>query len=111
MDGDKRMSDSSDAPGAEQPVAPIGDAPDDGPDAVDETPRVSSLRPVSRAFSMRRLLNVVSLAVAGVLLLALAIHWLPSILPKPTATPNPQTIHVQQTLAELRPLVRGAGWK
>lgn len=109
------MSDSSDAPDAEQPAAPahdaLDDAPDETPDAMDGTPRVSSLRPVSRAFSMRRLLNVASLLVAGVVLLALAIHWLPSILPKPKATPNPQAVHAQQTLAALRPLVRGSGWK
>lgn len=102
------MSDRGDAPDTELPVASINDAPDI---ASNEAPRVSSLRPAARAFSMRRLLNVVSLLVAAVLLLALAVHWLPTILPKPAATPNPQTVHAQQTLDALRPLVRGAGWK
>jgi hypothetical protein len=111
MDGNERMSDRGDAPDTEPPVASINDAPDETPDAMDGTPRVSSLRPVSRAFSMRRLLNVASLMVAGVLLLALAIHWLPTLLPKPAVTPYPQTTHAQQTLDASRSLVRGAGWK
>lgn len=103
----------SEPPTSGPPITPADDAPD-MPDASDETPRVSSLRPESHAvsfFSMRRLLNVASIAVVGVVLLALAIHWLPDVLPKPAATPNLQTIHAQQTLDASRSLVRGAGWK
>src|SRR5690349_5492373 len=112
MDGKgKRMSD---APDADQHGAPAeytsDDARDDAP--LDEGLHISSLGPANRpvpAFSMRRLLNVASLVVAGILLLALAIHWLPNVLPEPT--PNPQAVHAQQTLDASRPLVRGAGWK
>ncbi len=112
MDGKgKRMSD---APDADQHGAPAEYTPDDARDdaPLDEGLHISSLGPAKRpvpAFSMRRLLNVASLVVAGILLLALAIHWLPNVLPEPT--PNPQAVHAQQTLDASRPLVRGAGWK
>ena len=100
----------SDAPDAEQHGAPADGALDDAPS--DEGLHISSLRPANRpapAFSMRHLLNIASLVVAGILLLALAIHWLPNVLPKPT--PNPHVVHAQQTLDASRPLARGAGWK
>ena len=97
---------TDDAPGA---------MPDAMPDAMDETPRVSSLRPTNgpatRAFSMRRLLNVTSLVVVGVLLVALATHWLPDVLPKPAPTPNPQINHAQQTFAAILAMSHGAGWE
>ena len=88
---------------------------DDAPDAMDETPQVSSLRPANRAFttfSMRRLLNVASLVVASVLLLALAIHWLPDALPQPKLTPPPnaQATRAQQTITAIRALSHGVGW-
>ena len=104
----------SDAPDADQHGAPAEYTPDDArvDTPLDEGLHISSLRPANRpvpAFSMRRLLNVASLVVAGILVLALAIHWLPNVLPK--ATPNLQVVHAQQTLDASRPLVRGAGWK
>ena len=104
----------SDAPDADQHGAPAEYTPDDArvDTPLDEGLHISSLRPANRpvpAFSMRRLLNVASLVVAGILVLALAIHWLPNVLPK--ATPNLQVGHAQQTLDASRPLVRGAGWK
>ena len=112
MDRDQRMSET---PDAEQPAAPVHNVPDDAPDIPsDETLHFSSLRPASGGsamFSMRRLINATSLVVAGILLLALAIRWLPTVLPRPKATPDPQVIHAQQTLAALRSLTRGAGWK
>ena len=88
-------------------------SPDDLPDdSAEETLHVSSLRPAPTRFSQRRLLNIASIVVAGVLLLALAIHWLPDVLPgldnaQPTATssfsfsPRPTST----------PSVRGSGWK
>ena len=91
----------------EPPVTPSGDALD----SMDEMPRVSSLRPTPQGFSMRRLLNIASIGVVAVVLLAMAIHWLPDVLPKPAATPNPQAVHAQQTLAALRAMAHGAGWK
>ena len=114
VDGDEPVSD---APGTEQPLRPTApaDGPDEAaPDIVDDMPRISSLRAAPRAsspFSMRRLLNVASVVVASVALLALAVHWLPDALPKPKATPNSRTAHAQQTLTALHPLARGAGWK
>lgn len=78
-------------------------------DAEDDAPRVSSLRPATSGCSLRRLLNVASLAVAGVLLVALAVHWLPGVLSaRPTAQPthsSRQTTNVPATPA------RGSGWK
>lgn len=77
-------------------------------DEREEQPRVSSLRPTPVGFSQRRLLNVASVVVAGVVLLALAIHWLPDVLPgqssvQPTRTP--------QTQSTLTPPAPGTGWK
>jgi hypothetical protein len=91
----------------EPPVTPS----DDAPDTVDDALHVSSLRPAPQGFSMRRLLNIASIGVVAVVLLALAIHWLPDVLPKPAATPNPLAVHAQQTLAALRAMRHGAGWR
>ncbi len=67
------MRDGESPESPESPMIP----PDD---AADDALHVSSLRAASRSFSQRRLLNGVSLAVAGVLLVALALHWLPNVL-------------------------------
>lgn len=91
--------------------SPADDAPDAMPDAANEAPHVSSLRPATRAFSMRRLLNVASLVVASVLVVALATRWLPDALLKPAPTPNAQATRVQQTITALRGLSHGGGWK
>jgi hypothetical protein len=92
---------------------PMSDVPDSGADsgASDEDLHVSSHRPEPRGFSMRRLLNVASLGVVGIVLLALATHWLPTVLPKSRPTPDSRVSHAQQTLITLRPTPRGTGWK
>lgn len=77
-------------------------------DSSEERPQVTSLQPTPGGFSQRRLLNVVSVVVAAVALLALAIHWLPNALPK---WPNAAATRVAQTFnAHLAP-IRGSGWK
>lgn len=63
------------------PLATPNAYPRDAEVAGDDIPRVTSLRPTSHRFSQRRLLNGISVAIAGVVLLALAIHWLSGILP------------------------------
>jgi hypothetical protein len=73
-----------------------------------EHPRVTSLRPSPGGFSQRRLLNVASLVVAGIVLLALATHWLPGVLPK---QPNGQATRASQVFNAQLPPVRGTGWK
>jgi hypothetical protein len=80
-------------------------------DAGEERPQVSSLRPATVRFSQRHLLNIASASLAIVVALALATHWLPTILPKPPAPPDMQKIHAQQTFSASVPLARGAGWK
>lgn len=73
---------------SEAPLPPPQVAPDEARYDTDDALHVTSLRPARRAFSMRRLLNVASLVVAAITLLALAIHWLPSVLPgRPSAQP------------------------
>jgi len=84
-------------------------APATIPDALpDDTLRVSSLKPTPSGFSQRRLLNAASVVVAGIVLLALAIHWLPSVLP---GQPSAQPIRTAQTHSTPTPPSRGAGWK
>ena len=87
---------------AESPTMPPGDD-------SDVTLYVTSLRPTR--FSQGRLLNAATIAVAGVLLLALAIHWLPSVLPQQTKQPNAQATRTAQAFNAQLPPVRGAGWK
>lgn len=89
----------------EQPSAPPTAPPDN---TADDGLHVSSLRPTADGFSMRRLLNRVSVALAGVLLLALALHWLPGVLPsQPPARPTPTSGFSFSAL----PPTRGSGWK
>ncbi len=77
-------------------------------DEREEHPHVSSLHPASRAFSQRRLLNVATVAVAAIAVLALAIHWLPDVLPK---GPNSQSTRTTQTFNAQLPPARGSGWE
>lgn len=75
-------------------------------DEWEEPPRVTSLRPTPSGFSQRRLLNVASLVVAGIVLLAIVTHWLPGMLSK---RPNVQVTRTAQAFNA--PPIRGAGWK
>lgn len=95
----------------ESPLPPPNDNAHD--DENGGAPEVSPLRPTARlrGFSMRRLLNVASVAVAVVALLALAVHWLPDVLPKPLTPAELQRIHARQTYDTLHPLAPGIGWK
>lgn len=77
-------------------------------DEWEEDPRVSSLRPAASGFSQRRLLNVLSVAIAGVVLVALAIHWLPNALPH---QPDVRATHTSHASNALMPPIRGSGWK
>ena len=88
--------------------------PEENPMAADELdspedrPQVTSLRPTPGGFSQRRLLNVASVVVGGIVLLALAIHWLPNALPK---GPNAVATRTAQAFNAHLPPVRGTGWK
>jgi len=86
--------------------APAPATPPDTP--PDDMPRVSSLTPATRAYSQRRLLNVASAALVVIALLALAIHWLPDVLP---GQPNAQPTRVAQMHSTPTPPIHGAGWK
>lgn len=50
-------------------------------ESADDVLHVSSLRPGPHTFSLRRLLNIASVVVAVIAVLALAIHWLPDVVP------------------------------
>ncbi|HEX6541216.1 MAG TPA: hypothetical protein VF040_05630 [Ktedonobacterales bacterium] len=93
------------------PSSPSGTHDDAYDDESGGAPRVSSLHPTSPAFSMRRLLNVTSIAVAAVVLLALVTHWLPDLLPRQPTAADTQRIHARQTLDAVMPPARGTGWK
>ncbi|MGE5333496.1 MAG: WD40/YVTN/BNR-like repeat-containing protein [Nitrososphaerota archaeon] len=99
----------------ESPESPLLPPPNDHghDDANDDAPKVSPLRPTARlrGFSMRRLLNGASVAVAVVALLALAVHWLPDVLPRPLTPAELQRIHARQTYDTLHPPAPGTGWK
>ncbi|HEY7343500.1 MAG TPA: hypothetical protein VH591_21705 [Ktedonobacterales bacterium] len=77
-------------------------------DEQEEQPRVSSLRPIPIGFSQRRLLNIVSIGLAAIVTLALAIHWLPDALPR---QPNIQPTRTSQAFNAHLPPARGSGWK
>ncbi len=74
----------------------------------DDMPHITPLKPATHVFSQRRLLNIASVVVAGIVLLALTLHWLPSVLP---GQPSAQTTRTAQTHSTPTPPVRGAGWK
>jgi hypothetical protein len=93
-----------DAEPPESPATP----PDATDNERDEEPRVSSLRPTPVSFSQRRLLNIASIGLAAIVVLALAIHWLPDALPR---QPNVQATRTSQAFNAQRPRVRGSGWK
>lgn len=82
------------------------------PDAIDdeheEQPRVSSLRPTPAGFSQRRLLNIASIGLAAIVVLALAIRWLPDALSR---QPNVQPARTSQAFNAQLPQARGSGWK
>lgn len=77
-------------------------------DEREEQPRVSSLRPTSVRFSQRRLLNIASIGLVAIVVLALAIHWLPDVLPR---QPNVQATRTSQAFNASLPQARGSGWK
>lgn len=77
-------------------------------DEREEQPRVSSLRPTSSSFSQRRLLNIVSIGLGAIVVLALAIHWLPDALSR---QPSVQATRTAQAFNAQLPRVRGSGWK
>lgn len=86
-------------------------APENGDDhsaeSGSEAIQFSSLRPTAHGFSQRRLLNWASVVVGIVVLLALAIHWLPGML---TRTDSPRTYTRASYNAALG-LAPGTGWK
>jgi hypothetical protein len=103
------MSDSDSDSDGEHRSPTLPDAPDTSPD---ETLDVTSLKPATRGFSQRRLLNVASVAVAGVVLLALAIHWQPDVIPAPTIpTPTETLLRIKTPTPVPTSQPRGAGWK
>jgi hypothetical protein len=77
-------------------------------DEWEEQPRVSSLRPTPVSFSQRRLLNIASIGLAAIVMLALAIHWLPDVTSR---QPNVGATRTVQTFNAQLPRVRGSGWK
>jgi hypothetical protein len=93
-----------DAEPPELPATPP-DAPDD---EQEEQPRVSSLRPTSVRFSQRRLLNIASIGLAAIVVLVLALHWLPDVAPR---QPNVRPTRTPQAFNAQLPKVRGTGWK
>jgi len=86
-------------------------APPDATTSDDERegqPHVSSLRPIAVGFSQRRLLNIASLGLAAIVVLALAVHWLPDAVPR---QPDVGATRTVQTFNAELPKVRGTGWK
>ncbi|MGE5333497.1 MAG: hypothetical protein ACM3N4_02250, partial [Nitrososphaerota archaeon] len=86
-----------------------GSAPDDTSD--DESAvalHITSLRPETRALSLRRLLNVASLVVALALVLALAIAWLPGVLSQRPGDRPAQSTHVASNGIAA---ARGTNWQ
>jgi hypothetical protein len=103
------MSDREPRP---SPLATSAAYPRDAEAAGDDMPHITSLRPTSHRFSQRRLLNGISVAIAGVVLLALAIHWLPGMLPgraQPQSSQLPRSM--PQNANELLPPTRGTNWR
>ncbi|HKW20208.1 MAG TPA: hypothetical protein VJO13_02445, partial [Ktedonobacterales bacterium] len=62
-------------------------------DEREEQPHVSSLRLTPAGFSQRRLLNIASIGLVAIVVLALAIRWLPDVLPR---QPNVQATRTSQ---------------
>src|SRR5690348_13136139 len=81
------------------------DIPDD---ELEEQPHVTSLHPTPVSFSQRCLLNIASVGLAVIVVLALAIHWLPDALPR---QPNVQATRTSQVFNAQLPRVRSSGWK
>ncbi len=77
-------------------------------DEREEQPHVSSLRPTPVSFSQRRLLNIASVSLAAIVVLVLAVHWLPDAVPR---QPNVAATRTVQTFNAQLPKVRGTGWK
>lgn len=97
-------------PGPEPPETSAFPA-DETPDGYDEPDtgalRITSLRPVTRPFSMRRLLNWGALIVAAITLLALAIAWLPGVVAQHAGLPSARN---GSSVANDGPRARGDGW-
>jgi hypothetical protein len=101
-----------------EPAQTTSNTPSDIADvgAMDEIPRVSSLRATPQPYSMRRLLNWVSVALAAILLVALAIHALPSVLPVSSSDQTRQqnsampSSAAQQNLAAPTGTADGTSW-
>lgn len=88
-------------------------APATIPDTTsDDMPRVTSLKPATSSFSLRRLLNIASVALAGVVVLALAIHWLPGVMPAHIIpTPTETLLRIKTPTPVPTSIPRGTGWK
>ena len=97
-------------PAPEPPDPPTMQA-DEAPEGYDDADtgalRVTSLRPVTRPFSMRRLLNWGSVVVAVIALLALAIAWLPGVVAQRAGSPPARN---GSSVANDIPRARGDGW-
>lgn len=96
----------SDRDHREHPTRASASSPDVSPD---DTLRVTSLKPAHNGFSQRRLLNVVSIVVAGIVLLALTIHWLPQIIPARVSPVSKGTLLRFKTPTPTS-IPRGTGW-
>jgi photosystem II stability/assembly factor-like uncharacterized protein len=101
----------SDREPRQSPLAAPDTYPRDAEAAEDDMPRVSSLRPTSHIFSQRRLLNGISVAIAGVVVLALAIHWLPAMLPGHAPPQSPRSMPQSASGRVLLPPTRGSNWR
>jgi hypothetical protein len=99
------MLDPEDAYDAEPPPSPSNER--DTSDA-DDVLHISSLRPTTDRFSMRRQLNWASLVVLAVVVMALAFHWLPDAIHGHLNRLPPQAV---RTTSPSIGLVRGVGWQ
>jgi len=93
-----------------EPPEPPATPPDatTSDDEREEQPHVTSLRPTPAGFSQRRLLNIASIGLAAIVVLLLALHWLPDVLPRMSRS---QPTRTTPTLNALLPPARGTGWK
>ena len=91
----------------EPPDLPADETPDDYDEPDTGALRITSLRPVTRPFSMRRLLNWGALIVAVITLLALAIAWLPGVVAQHAGSPSARN---GSSVANDGPRARGDGW-
>lgn len=78
----------------------------------DDMPHITPLKPATHMFSQRRLLNIASVVVASIVLLVLAIHWLPSVMPAHVIpTPTETLLRIKTPTPSPTSIPRGTGWK